>query len=384
VKILLFGGFLGSGKTTIIRAFIDAIQTGELGTIAIIENEIGEVGIDDVLLRDSSVEVKPIFGGCVCCEITGSLIGAVDEIHKLIAPDWLIIELTGAAELENVKELLESFTSVKLEVAAISVVDGSRWERFSKIGGFFFEQILSGDIAILNKADLCPDPDATGQSIMELTGVPEIVHMSADRDRVADCAEILEAFYHLSGDQNAEGEHAHDDDHDHEHEHDDDDDHEHEHDHEHDDDHDHDDEHEHDHDDDHEHGSHEHTHDHEHERIVGAFSRSYTVRPEASADKAALAEKLSALFEEIGELLKQDGIIYGHVKGLLLESDDSYVRYSLTRPGRPEILMSGSWITSDVSGAITFTINVNDINHSEEEIAAMAGPCLKRYETMLD
>jgi G3E family GTPase len=356
MKILLFGGFLGSGKTTIIRAFIEAIQSGDHGTIAIIENEIGEVGIDDVLLRDSSVEVKPIFGGCVCCEITGSLIGAVDEISKMIDPEWLIIELTGAAELSNVKELLEGFTKVVSKVAAISVVDGSRWAKFSKIGQFFFEQIMSGDIAILNKADLCPDPKEIERNIKELTGLPEVVHMSADKDRVADCAEILEAFYHLKGDDHDHDDHDHDEDHEHDHEHEDDD-------------HDHDDEHE---------------HDHEHERIIGAYARNYTVLKEKAADKAALVEELSKLFVEIGELLKQDDIIYGHVKGLLLESDDSYVRFSLTRPGLPEILTSGAWIAASGTGPVAFTLNVNDINHSEEEIADMVGPCLKRYETLFE
>ena len=354
MKILIFGGFLGSGKTTIIRAFIDAIQAGNHGTIAIIENEIGEVGIDDVLLRESSVSVKPIFGGCVCCEITGSLIGAVDEISKLIDPDWLIIELTGAAELSNVKELLESFTRVVSHVAAISVVDGSRWDKFSRIGQFFFEQIMSGDIAILNKADLCPDPDKIADNIKKITGLPEVVLMSADRDRIADCGEILEAFYHLKGDE-TEDEAGSD----------------------HEDGHGHDDEHEHEHDD-----EHEHEHEHEHERLVGAYARSFTIREDQAADKAALIERLAKLFEEIGELMKQDDIIYGHVKGLLLESEASYARFSLTRPGRPEILTSGAWIGSAQPGPISFTLNVNDINHSEEEIAALADPCLKRYESL--
>ena len=194
MKILLFGGFLGSGKTTIIRAFIDAIVAGELGTIAIIENEIGEVGVDDVLLREGSVEIKPLFGGCVCCEITGSLVFAVDEIYRRVSPDWLIIELTGVAELSNVKELLGSFTKIPLEITGISVVDGSRWERLQKIGQFIKDQIINCDLVVINKTDICPDQDAVTESVKAFTGVTNIIRMSADRDRVADCVWILEGL----------------------------------------------------------------------------------------------------------------------------------------------------------------------------------------------
>ena len=65
--------------------------------MAIIENEIGEAGVDDKLLSDGGFQVRPLFGGCVCCQITGDLVTAVEEIRKDLDPDWLIVEMTGLA-----------------------------------------------------------------------------------------------------------------------------------------------------------------------------------------------------------------------------------------------------------------------------------------------
>jgi G3E family GTPase len=352
MRILLFGGFLGSGKTTIIRAFIDAIQAGGLGSIAIIENEIGEVGIDDVLLREGSVKITPLFGGCVCCEITGSLVVAVDEIYRQVSPDWLIIELTGVAELQNVKELLETYTNIGLEAAAIAVVDGSRWARLQVIGDFIRDQVMGSDLLIINKTDLCPDPDPIADDLAELTGVSEIMLMAAGRDRSADSIRILQKLFNLARSHDESGGGGFDEGYDH--------------------------------DEGHDHDGHDEEHDHEHdhdERLVGAFSVNFAIRPELAADKDRLVERLTDLFTEIGDLLSRDGIIYGHVKGVLMESEDSYARFSLTRQGRPDILTSGGWITSQGAGAgvLSLTMNFNSMIHPEKEIEALVEPCLSRY-----
>ena len=354
MKILLFGGFLGSGKTTIIRAFIDAIVAGELGTIAIIENEIGEVGVDDTLLKEGSLEVKPLFGGCVCCEISGSLVVAVGEIHQQVNPDWLIIELTGVAELSNVKEVLSDYSVIELDTAAIAVVDGSRWHRLQIIGDFMRDQIMGCDMIIVNKLDLLTDdmdPEAIADDLMELTEVEDVVFMSADQDRTADSIGVLKAFFNLDDLGHDESFDLEVDDHDHDEDHDDDHDHDHE----------------------------EHDHDHD-ERMVGAFSRQLTLTTDATADKEWLVEHLSSLFVEIGDCISQDEIIYGHVKGILLASDDSFVRYSLTHQGAPDILVSDGWasVPAGASG-VSLTLNINSMLHKEEEIADIINPRLDKH-----
>ena len=104
MKLLIFGGFLGSGKTTIIRKVLEGlVSIGQ--TAAVIENEIGEIGIDDQVLSDAEVSVTPLFGGCACCQISGSLIRAIERIEFELNPDWLIIELSGLAMVGNLKNL---------------------------------------------------------------------------------------------------------------------------------------------------------------------------------------------------------------------------------------------------------------------------------------
>ena len=101
MKMLLLGGFLGSGKTAVLNRVIRAVsQMG--GTSAVIENEIGQIGVDDALVRETGIRVTPLFGGCVCCEISGDLVRAVGQIADEVNPDWLVVEMTGLALLTDV------------------------------------------------------------------------------------------------------------------------------------------------------------------------------------------------------------------------------------------------------------------------------------------
>lgn len=153
MKILLVGGFLGSGKTSLIRSVLQGIADSG-GTAAIIENEIGENGIDDQLLAESKFEITPLFGGCVCCQISGDLISAVSRIRTELAPDWLIIEATGIAFLSELRELLER-RDPTLPVFGIAVVDITRWARLYKAMPELMRNQLEGaEIILINKTDV--------------------------------------------------------------------------------------------------------------------------------------------------------------------------------------------------------------------------------------
>jgi G3E family GTPase len=160
MKILLVGGFLGSGKTTIIRALIQGmIEAGE--TCAIIENEIGEIGIDDALLAEASLEVTPLFGGCVCCEISGSLVTAIERINEEIKPDWLIVEMTGLALLGTMRTTLRKYLRKPFCIHTLSIVDVSRWNLLTGALVYIFSnQIEDADMVLLNKIDIVA-PDET-------------------------------------------------------------------------------------------------------------------------------------------------------------------------------------------------------------------------------
>lgn len=173
MQILLVGGFLGSGKTTLIKKLIHGIiKDGE--TVAIIENEIGEVGIDDAVLGDADVSITPLFGGCVCCQISGDLALAAKKIEAEVNPGWLIVELTGLAFMSGTVEVFEKYGS-QTGITKLGVVDGSRWAVFKRAMGHLFEHQLRGvDIVMLNKADVkAPDAGAF-DDLREMSGTDRI------------------------------------------------------------------------------------------------------------------------------------------------------------------------------------------------------------------
>ena len=122
MNILLVGGFFGSGKTTVISRLTDQmLAAGQ--SLCIIENEIGKNSIDDLLLQRGSVEISTITGGCVCCQVTGSLIEAVQDLNRQFSPDWIIVELTGIAYLKDLRKKLEKYLPDHPAIISLSVVD---------------------------------------------------------------------------------------------------------------------------------------------------------------------------------------------------------------------------------------------------------------------
>ena len=135
MRILLFGGFLGSGKTTTILQVAKHITEKLQETVALIENEIGEAGIDDKLLSDSGLQVKPLFGGCVCCQISSDLISAIGEIHDTINPDWLVIEMTGLAVPGKIAKLINEYCTYYTSFKTVTLVDMGRWVELKEVLG---------------------------------------------------------------------------------------------------------------------------------------------------------------------------------------------------------------------------------------------------------
>ena len=154
MKIIIFGGFLGSGKTsTILRVIAEIAARGE--TAAIIENEIGEKGIDDKLFSGSGLTVKPLFGGCVCCQITGDLLAAIQEIGKQVQPDWLIIEMTGLAVPGGVAAAIRQRDAGQTACKTVALVDAERWRVLIRaLEPLITSQIRDSDAVIINKTDV--------------------------------------------------------------------------------------------------------------------------------------------------------------------------------------------------------------------------------------
>ena len=128
MKILLVGGFLGSGKTSfILKLAHHMIEDLGIANIVILENEIGEISVDDKVLKGSGYQVKGLFAGCVCCTLAGELPSAVRQIEREINPDWIIMEATGVAFPYNIKENVENALGISCKIVCLT--DAQRWKR---------------------------------------------------------------------------------------------------------------------------------------------------------------------------------------------------------------------------------------------------------------
>lgn len=290
-KINIISGFLGAGKTTLIKKLLGGAFGDE--KLVLLENEYGEVGVDGGFMRDSGIQVTELNSGCICCTLVGDFSRALDELIETYHPDRIIIEPSGVGKLSDIRrvvlDMMESH-EVQLEGSA-TVADVGKCRMYAKnFGEFFIDQIENAETIILSRTQNASEEriEKSEQLLREYNAHARIITTPWDQLTPAQMLEVIESAKSLlSTDEvvrqhNAhhhEHEHDHDGcccghDHDHEHEHhhdhDHDDEHEHEHEHHHDHDHDHDHEHEHDHDacccghdHDHEH-EHEHHHDHDH------------------------------------------------------------------------------------------------------------------------
>jgi G3E family GTPase len=165
MEILIMGGFLGSGKTTIIKQLIRGL-VNDGKTCAVVENEIGDVGIDDILIGEAGMEVTPLFGGCVCCQITGDLMAAVRRIENEIAPDWVVVEMTGLALMDSIRDAFKEYGRPSLKIHTASVVDMSRWKHLMGALAIVFDgQVEGADVVFLNKTDIAPPTSETYEII---------------------------------------------------------------------------------------------------------------------------------------------------------------------------------------------------------------------------
>ncbi len=157
MNILILGGFLGSGKTTslmrLARYIVDTTRSDKKIKLIILENEVGEVGIDDAYLRSGGFTVDNLFSGCACCTVAGELITAVIKIKKEFDPDWIIVETTGIAYPRNMQENLKN--AIGQDSRIVVLADASRWNRLLlPMNNLLRGQIEGSDAVLVNKIDL--------------------------------------------------------------------------------------------------------------------------------------------------------------------------------------------------------------------------------------
>ena len=266
-KIDIVSGFLGAGKTTLIKKLLKDALAGT--RVVLIENEFGEIGIDGGFLKESGIEIREMNSGCICCSLVGDFGTSLREVMDTYAPERILIEPSGVGKLSDVmKAIQDAAEGSDMELnSAVAVVDASKCKIYIKnFGEFFVNQIEYAGTIILTRTDKVSDAKIAEcvellrrhndkatiitTPIAELDGKQILTTIEGKADLQAQIlAEVMEEH----DDDEDEDEHEH-----HHHHHDDDDEDEHEHHHHH---HDDDDEDEHEH-------HHHHDHDHEHAEVV--------------------------------------------------------------------------------------------------------------------
>ena len=345
-KIDIFSGFLGAGKTTLIKKLLKEAYKGE--QVVLIENEFGEIGIDGGFLKEAGVEIREMNSGCICCSLVGDFGTALKEVIAKYEPQRIVIEPSGVGKLSDVikaVQKIENEVEIKLN-SFTTVVDATKCKMYMKnFGEFFSNQIEYAGTVILSRTDKASEEKiaAALEIIRGLNQTAAVITTPIEKlsgEKILDTMEnnrslekelMDEEVCPVCGGHHAH-EHHHDHDHeecgcghDHDHEHHHDHDHEecgcgHDHDHEHHHDHDHeecgcghDHDHEHHHDHDHEECGCGHDHDHHHHHADEVFT-SWGKETTKKYTKEGIHEILEALSnhnDEYGMVLRAKGMVEG-------------------------------------------------------------------------
>ncbi len=354
-KIDIFSGFLGAGKTTLIKKLIAEAYKGE--KLVLIENEFGEIGIDGAFMQDAGIQVNEMNSGCICCSLVGDFGRALKKVLSEYAPDRILIEPSGVGKLSDVIGAVERIDSHDIALNSFTtVVDAKKAKVYMRnFGEFFNNQVESASAIILSRTQdvseekltetlallrehnpnaviiTTPWSELSGETILSAmerkdtleAALKELAEAAHDDDDDEECDDPeCACHHHHHHDDDDEDEHEH---HHHHHHHDDDDDeHEHHHHHHHDDDDD-EDEHEHHHhhhhdeddDDEHEHHHHHHHHGHDADEVFTSWG-------------VETANKYSK--DEIESILTKlnDAAAYGAVlraKGVVAGTDGQWIHY---------------------------------------------------------
>lgn len=302
-KIDIISGFLGAGKTTLIKKLLkEAFQNEQ---VVLIENEFGEIGIDGGFLKEAGIEIREMNSGCICCSLVGDFGTSLKEVIETYHPDRILIEPSGVGKLSDVIKAVENVKdSVEIELNSYTtVVDVNKCKMYLKnFGEFYSNQVETAGAIILSRTDVAKEgkTEEAVKMLREMNDKAAIITTPIDQ---LDGKKILETMEHVDSlEKQMLEEAAHHHDHDHHHDH-------HDHDHEH---------HHHEHDKNCTCGCHDHDHDHEHHHHHGHHHAdevftSWGKETVRKYNKEELKVKLAALDTEgaYGMVLRAKGMVAG-------------------------------------------------------------------------
>ena len=215
MEIFLVSGFLGAGKTTLIRHLLNSNIQG-IGKIALIVNEVGNLGIDGTLLSGQNVDMVEITSGCICCTLKSDFSKALQEIHDRVSPDILVVEATGVAQPGEVLDVLYDPPANRYSRLRhlVTVVDAEFFKAKDMFGPFYDNQIRCADTILLNKIDLVPS-----ESVSDIQLLLQEMNPTATIFATQHCAVDPRSLLTRDSGQREEVDHEHHvrghDDHDH-------------------------------------------------------------------------------------------------------------------------------------------------------------------------
>ena len=366
-KIDIISGFLGAGKTTLIKKLLGDALKGQ--QVVLIENEFGEIGIDGGFLKDAGVNITEMNSGCICCSLVGDFGTALKDVITKFNPDRIIIEPSGVGKLSDVIKAVQGVAEdAPIELnSLVTVADANKCKMYMKnFGEFYNNQVESAHTIVLSRTQNMKQDKLEACVAMirehnkeaavittpwdELTGEQLLAAMEKPVS-LADMVMAEEEICPVCGGHHDHDDHEHEHHHDHDHDdhcgcdHDHDHEHEHHHDHDHDDhcgcghDHDHDHNHEHEHHHDHDHDDHcgcGHDHDHHHHHADEVFTSwgKETPRKYTKEEVETILKALAAENNEYGIILR--------AKGMLPSPDGTWIYFDMVpeeyeiREGQPE------------------------------------------------
>ena len=363
-KIDIFSGFLGAGKTTLIKKLIAEAFAGE--KLVLIENEFGEIGIDGGFMQDAGIQVTEMSQGCICCSLVGDFGEALKKVLEQYAPDRILIEPSGVGKLSDVIRAVQGIDEHDIVLNSFTtVVDAKKCKMYMKnFGEFFNNQVEHAGTIILSRTGEMSEEKVAevvamlreknanaviittdwkqldGRQILEAmehkdTLEMELKHLSEDEDVCPVCGHHHHHDDDDDDDDDDEDEHEH---HHHHHDHDDDEDDEHEHHHHdgeccchHDDD---DDEHEHHHD----HEGHEHHHHHHHGHDADEVFGSWGVE----TPKKFSVEELETILGMLDDQTRFGAVL--RAKGIVPATDSKWIHFDYV-PGEQNIRYGSAGVT---------------------------------------
>lgn len=308
VKVDIISGFLGAGKTTLIKNLFKSSMKNE--KVVLIENEFGEIGVDGTFLKESGVEIKEINSGCICCSLVGDFSSSMKEVVEKFNPDRIIIEPSGVGRLSDIIKAVEKVEEeLKINIVA-TVVDGGKCKMYHKnFGEFYNDQIAQAKTVIVSKTEklseskindaleiireLNPDVTVITTPVSELD--PEKVLDTLQSDK-SGYDELLKSLL-----EEAEHEHCH-------HHHDDDDD----------------------------EDEHEHCHHHHADEVFTSWGEE-TAKAYSKAELDAILKTLADENAGLGVILRAKGFVKA-------KDDEKWYYFDLVagdyeiRPGAPDVI----------------------------------------------